>query len=95
MKHLSTILLLAASMSAGAQTHVLDVNTKKLGAPVQPTMYGIFFEDINYAADGGLYAELVMNRSFEYPNHFHLSVLTPLAESIMPFCIALSITAYL
>ena len=70
MKHLSTILLLAASMSAGAQTHVLDVNTKKLGAPVQPTMYGIFFEDINYAADGGLYAELVMNRSFEYPNHF-------------------------
>ena len=57
-------------MSAGAQTHVLDVNTKKLGAPVQPTMYGIFFEDINYAADGGLYAELVMNRSFEYPNHF-------------------------
>ena len=70
MKHLSTILLLAASMSAGAQTHVLDVNTKKLGAPVQPTMYGIFFEDINYAADGGLYAELVMNHSFEYPNHF-------------------------
>jgi hypothetical protein len=57
-------------MSAGAQTHVFDVNTKKLGAPVQPTMYGIFFEDINYAADGGLYAELVMNRSFEYPNHF-------------------------
>ncbi|MBE6270215.1 MAG: alpha-L-arabinofuranosidase [Prevotella ruminicola] len=70
MKHLSTILLLAASMSTGAQTHVFDVNTKKLGAPVQPTMYGIFFEDINYAADGGLYAELVMNRSFEYPNHF-------------------------
>ena len=70
MKHLSTILLLAACMSAAAQTHVLDVNTKKLGAPVQPTMSGIFFEDINYAADGGLYAELVMNRSFEYPNAF-------------------------
>ena len=70
MKHLSTILLLATSLSAGAQTHVFDVNTNKLGAPVQPTMYGIFFEDINYAADGGLYAELVMNRSFEYPNHF-------------------------
>ena len=69
MKHLSTLLLLATSLSAGAQTHVLDVNTTKQGAPVQPTMYGIFFEDINYAADGGLYAELVMNRSFEYPNH--------------------------
>ena len=70
MKHLSTLLLLAASLTAGAQTHVLDVNTKKLGAPVQPTMYGIFFEDINYAADGGLYAELIKNRSFEFPNAF-------------------------
>ena len=69
MKHLSTLLLLAASLTAGAQTHVLDVNTKKLGAPVQPTMYGIFFEDINYAADGGLYAEMVKNRSFEFPQH--------------------------
>ena len=70
MKHLTTLLLLATSVTAGAQTHVLDVNTKKLGAPVQPTMYGIFFEDINYAADGGLYAELVKNRSFEFPNAF-------------------------
>lgn len=32
-------------------------------------MYGLFFEDINYAADGGLYAELVKNRSFEFPQH--------------------------
>ena len=70
MKHLTTLLFLTASLTAGAQTHVLDVNTKKLGAPVQPTMYGIFFEDINYAADGGLYAELVKNRSFEFPNAF-------------------------
>jgi len=45
----------------------MDVNTKKLGAPIQSTMYGIFFEDINYAADGGLYGELVKNRSFEFP----------------------------
>ena len=70
MKNLTTMLLLATSLTAGAQTHVFDVNTKKLGAPVQPTMYGIFFEDINYAADGGLYAELVKNRSFEFPNAF-------------------------
>ncbi len=61
--------LFALSLVASAQTHVLDVNTKKLGAPVQPTMYGIFFEDINYAADGGLYAEMVKNRSFEFPQH--------------------------
>ena len=47
----------------------MEVNTKKLGAPIQLTMYGIFFEDINYAADGGLYGELVKNRSFEFPQH--------------------------
>lgn len=34
--------------------------------PISPDLLGIFFEDINYAADGGLYAELVQNRSFEY-----------------------------
>ncbi|MBQ0020183.1 MAG: carbohydrate binding domain-containing protein [Bacteroidales bacterium] len=61
---------LAAGVSASAQDNTITVETAKLGAPVQPTMYGIFFEDINYAADGGLYAELVMNRSFEFPNHF-------------------------
>ena len=66
MRKLTTLLLLAAALTATAQNHVLDVNTQKLGAPVQPTMYGIFFEDINYAADGGLYAEMVKNRSFEF-----------------------------
>ena len=50
-----------------AQTHRMDIDLKKVGAPIQPTMYGIFFEDINFAADGGLYAELVKNRSFEFP----------------------------
>lgn len=34
---------------------------------IQPTMYGIFFEDINFGADGGLYADMVENRSFEFP----------------------------
>ena len=42
------------------------VQTNKHGAEIQPTMYGLFFEDINYAADGGLYAELIKNRSFEF-----------------------------
>ena len=57
-------LAVAATLPAIAGTHVMEVKTAKVGAPVQSTMYGIFFEDINYAADGGLYAELVMNRSF-------------------------------
>ena len=56
-----------AALCANAQTKVFDIDLKKVGAPIQPTMYGIFFEDINYAADGGLYAELVKNRSFEFP----------------------------
>jgi len=63
-------LAVAATLPAIAGTHVMEVKTAKMGAPVQSTMYGIFFEDINYAADGGLYAELVMNRSFEFPNAF-------------------------
>ena len=63
--------LLASGLTATAQDNVVTVQTKKLGAAVQPTMYGVFFEDINYAADGGLYAELVKNRSFEfYPDHY-------------------------
>ena len=47
----------------------MDIDLKKVGAPIQPTMYGIFFEDINFAADGGLYAELVKNppSSFRMP----------------------------
>ena len=61
---------LTMGISASAQDNTITVETAKLGAPVQPTMYGIFFEDINYAADGGLYAELVINRSFEFPNPF-------------------------
>ncbi|MBQ9399936.1 MAG: carbohydrate binding domain-containing protein [Bacteroidales bacterium] len=57
----------ALTLSAAAQSHTLDINVRKTGAPIQKTMYGIFFEDINFAADGGLYAELVKNRSFEFP----------------------------
>lgn len=68
----TTLLAAALLVSAGAmaQAPQFDVNTKKAGAAVQSTMYGIFFEDINYAADGGLYGELVKNRSFEFPQHF-------------------------
>ncbi len=65
---LATIAL-SVGMSLQAQNHELVIQTKKLGADIQPTMYGLFFEDINYAADGGLYAELVKNRSFEFPQN--------------------------
>lgn len=45
----------------------MTVQVNRPGAKISDTMYGIFFEDINYAADGGLYAEMVKNRSFEFP----------------------------
>ncbi len=48
----------------------LTVDVAKPVAAIQSTMYGIFFEDINFGADGGLYAELVKNRSFEFPQPF-------------------------
>ena len=66
-KFVIALTLLFAALGAFAQSHQLDINLKKPGAAIQPTQWGIFFEDINYAADGGLYAELVKNRSFEFP----------------------------
>lgn len=44
----------------------LTIDFKQPGKAISPDLFGIFFEDINYAADGGLYAELIQNRSFEY-----------------------------
>lgn len=70
-KTMLAALVLSAGVAIQAQTtRELVVNTAKLGAEIQPTMYGIFFEDINYGADGGLYAEMVKNRSFEFPQSF-------------------------
>ena len=55
-------LLLCTTFSLGAvEPTVITLNTKARGAAIQPTMWGLFFEDINYAADGGIYAELVKN----------------------------------
>ncbi|MDO3626199.1 alpha-L-arabinofuranosidase C-terminal domain-containing protein [Mucilaginibacter sp. BT774] len=45
---------------------IYTIDADKIKAHIQPTMYGIFFEDINMAGDGGVYAELVKNRSFEF-----------------------------
>jgi len=61
--------LTASNSSNGAEPAVtLTVQADKPGAKISPTMWGVFFEDINFGADGGLYAELVKNRSFEFPN---------------------------
>ena len=64
MKKILTSLLCGIAMGANAQVDInIDINNQ--GPKISPTHYGIFFEDINHAADGGLYAELIQNRSFE------------------------------
>ena len=63
---LSAIMVLGTSLPAA----VIQVQADKPTAEINPAMWGIFFEDINFGADGGLYAELVKNRSFEFPDPF-------------------------
>ncbi|GHD24426.1 alpha-N-arabinofuranosidase [Streptomyces violarus] len=70
---LTATALLTAAALVPAPAHAEDVTDYAItvdpsakGAAIDDTMYGVFFEDINRAADGGLYAELVQNRSFEY-----------------------------
>jgi alpha-L-arabinofuranosidase len=46
--------------------YTINVDPAARGAAIDDSMYGVFFEDINFAADGGLYAELLRNRSFEF-----------------------------
>jgi alpha-N-arabinofuranosidase len=53
---------------AAAGGITLTVQADKPGPQINPSMWGIFFEDINFGADGGLYAEMVKNRSFEFPD---------------------------
>ena len=67
MKKLTLLFtLLICSGAAYGQLNKLVVDVSSSKAKIQPTMYGIFFEDINFAADGGLYAEMIKNRGFEF-----------------------------
>ncbi|MEW2559675.1 alpha-L-arabinofuranosidase C-terminal domain-containing protein [Streptomyces griseorubiginosus] len=81
----ATALLVAAGTippSAHAEDvtdYAITVDPSARGATIDDTMYGVFFEDINRAADGGLYAELVQNRSFEYSTADNASY-TPLTS---------------
>ncbi|WP_369256846.1 alpha-L-arabinofuranosidase C-terminal domain-containing protein [Streptomyces sp. R35] len=68
-----------ANAAADVTDYVITVDPKGSGAKIDDTMYGVFFEDINRAADGGLYAELVQNRSFEYSTADNASY-TPLTS---------------
>src|SRR5664279_5278564 len=65
---LAVSLSAALSISAFASAVTIEVQADRPGANINSAMWGIFFEDINFGADGGLYAELVKNRSFEFPD---------------------------
>lgn len=69
-RRLSFVLVLALVQVqvAFAQTRTITVQVNKPGAQIPKTLFGLFFEDINFGADGGLYPERVKNRSFEFPN---------------------------
>lgn len=57
--------LCVAAGAAAADPARIAVDASKTGAEIAPSLYGIFYEEINHAGDGGLYAELIRNRSFE------------------------------
>ncbi|MEI7901906.1 MAG: hypothetical protein WCK89_16765 [bacterium] len=48
-----------------AETAKITVQADRPGVKVSPSLWGIFYEEINHAGDGGIYAELVQNRAFE------------------------------
>lgn len=63
-----TAVLVCGQSTASPAPFTLTIRTDHPGARINPAMWGIFFEDINFGADGGLYAQLVKNRGFEFPN---------------------------
>lgn len=65
IKRFSALPVICFCMSTWAQVNI-NVDVAQKGIEISPTLYGIFYEDINFASDGGLYAELIRNRSFEY-----------------------------
>src|SRR6266550_3627921 len=68
LRTLTAGFFVAATSLFGAGTETITIHTDKPGAKINRAMWGVFFEDINFGADGGLYAELVKNRSFEFSN---------------------------
>ena len=58
---------LSLCMLPAMSQEIYTVQTKVSQADISPTLWGLFFEDINRAADGGIYAEMIKNRSFDYP----------------------------
>ena len=65
LKNCFAAAILATAISANAQPAKISVDAAHPAHEISPTLWGIFFEDINLSADGGIYPELIRNRSFE------------------------------
>src|SRR5947209_6308434 len=65
MKRSLTAAILVMALASHAQPAKISVDVTHPAHPISPMLWGIFFEDINLSADGGIYPELVRNRSFE------------------------------
>ena len=63
---LAALVLLSQTPGSSSSAASISVDVARKGADIASTMFGVFFEDINFAADGGLYPEQVKNRSFEF-----------------------------
>ena len=83
-KSLITTLLVSAGISLYAQPAKISVDAAHPTHDISPTLWGIFFEDINLSADGGIYPELVRNRSFEdadKPENWKFTMLSGKSEA--------------
>ena len=66
VRRILVFVLVMLMVPAWACASTLSADANDTSIEMSDTLYGLFFEDINYGADGGLYAELLQNRSFEY-----------------------------
>ena len=66
--------------------YTLSIDAANEVHDISELLYGVFFEDINFAADGGVYAEKVINRSFEYcePKYFEIIATIESASFLIP-----------
>ena len=80
-KILPTAAILALASFVGAQEKSITIDTSKTTITTSPLLYGIFFEEINRAGEGGIYAEMIQNRSFEDKSRVNEGLKCPFKSS--------------
>ncbi len=64
MKIAMVVMVVGIATQVMAAQATLTIDASKVGPRISPSLYGLFFEEINHAGDGGLYAEMLRNRNF-------------------------------